>query len=47
MFVGTSLIITLYLVEYYARLKVDNSIMNERWGVFAFAIPRSIYLGFL
>jgi sterol O-acyltransferase len=44
MYIGTSLMITLYLVEYYAREIITNEYMFERWGYVSFMVPRTLYL---
>ncbi|KAL4511871.1 hypothetical protein ABPG72_012716 [Tetrahymena utriculariae] len=47
MYIGTSLIITLYLTEQWARSNVDESIIYARWGKFMGDImPRTLYINF-
>lgn len=45
MFLGTSLLITMYLTEYYIREQklVDTALIKQRWGFFEAVIPRCAY----
>ena len=45
MYIGTSMMFTLYLVEVFARQKVADEKMAEIWGNLSYIIPRTIYLG--
>lgn len=44
MYIGTSLMITLYLIEFYSRERIQDSYMIEKWGYLQYVIPRSLYL---
>lgn len=39
------MIFTLILVECFARLKIDTSVVEQEWGSLEFFIPRTFYLG--
>ena len=45
MYIGTSMMFTLYLVEVFAREKISDKFMSELWGGLSFLIPRTFYLG--
>jgi len=45
MYIGTSMMFTLYLVEVFARQKVPDEKMAYIWGNLSYIIPRTIYLG--
>ena len=45
MYIGTSMMFTLYLVEVFARQKIADSKMDQLWGTASFLIPRTFYLG--
>jgi len=46
MYIGTSMMFTLYLVEVFARMKITDHQMDEIWGSsFSWMIPRTLYLG--
>lgn len=44
MYIGTSMMFTLYLVEVFARQKISDEKMNEMWGGLSWLIPRTVYL---
>jgi hypothetical protein len=44
MYIGTALIFVFYLTEYYARNIITDEFINQKWGMFGFLIPRTIYL---
>ena len=45
MYIGTSMMFTLYLVEVFARQRISDEKMNELWGSLSFLVPRTFYLG--
>ena len=46
MYIGTSMMFTLYLVEVFARLKIPDQKMHDMWGSsLSWLIPRTFYLG--
>lgn len=44
MYLGTSLLFVLYLMEYYARRVVSSSMISDKWGIFGVLVPRTAYL---
>lgn len=44
MYIGTSVMITLYLTEYYARILINDHLIEQKWGIFQYLIPRTFYL---
>ena len=44
MYLGTAIMISLYLIESFARHKINDQFINEKWGVLSFCIPRTLYL---
>ncbi|CAD8085668.1 unnamed protein product [Paramecium primaurelia] len=44
MYIGTSVMITLYLTEYYARILINDQLIEQRWGIIQYVIPRTFYL---
>jgi sterol O-acyltransferase len=44
MYLGTSMILTMYLTEYYARHLIADSLIANKWGILAPIIPRTLYL---
>lgn len=45
MYIGTAIMITLYLVECFARVKIPDSVVEEVWGSSSHLIPRTLFLG--
>lgn len=45
MYIGTSIMFTLYLVQCFSRQKVGDSTIESQWGSFSPLIPRTLYLG--
>lgn len=43
-YLGTSLMITLYLIEYYSRYRITDAFVYEKWGMLQYLIPRTVYL---
>lgn len=44
MYCGTSIIFMLYLLEYLARNRYSDAFVQERWGMWQYVIPRTIYM---
>lgn len=44
MYIGISIVFTLYLTEVYARNKISNEKIFENWGFLGYFIPRTLYL---
>jgi hypothetical protein len=44
MYMGTSLIITLYLAEDWARKNVNDNYIRDYWGMLSPLIPRTFYI---
>jgi sterol O-acyltransferase len=44
MYLGTSLLFVLYLMEYYARSIVSSDEIKAKWGILGFLVPRTAYL---
>lgn len=45
MYIGTSMMFTLYLVECFARQQIHDDFISFKWGSLSFLIPRTLYLG--
>lgn len=44
MYIGTSLVFSLYFTEYYARLQADNDLIYTKFGILSHFIPRTLLL---
>lgn len=45
MYIGMAIMMTLYLVECFAREKIPDSVVASDWGSLSVIIPRTLYLG--
>jgi hypothetical protein len=45
MYIGTAMMFTFYLVECFARIKITDEFIENRWGSMGLFVPRTFYLG--